>query len=287
MQLSTKQSRKRTKFQLDSDSDNNDVFMGFTHKGKLLGNSGEHDDFNEVISQDSDDDKNDRKNRKGFLNEEMVAKLNFGGGADDDGEEQGEKKKSRKEVLQEIMEKSKSYDAARKEMKQINLELQREVDTEFKDLFGVLKYDKGRGLYRDPETENAAMAEKLNKKIQENKIAKPKKPEELSFEQIAHSLKFAAKQQPVKPEEQLSAKEKAIARRQQLLKMMEDAKKEKEAAAEKTEGATSAIKDKREGKADQKREIAMAKMVKEQQDEDKQERKAQAAQDDLAGKIAS
>ena len=91
------------------------------------------------------------------------------------------------------MEKSKSYDAARKEMKQINMQLQGEVDTEFRDLFGLLKYDKRRGLYRDPETENATMAEKLNKKIQENKMAKPKKPEELSFEQIAHSLKFAAK----------------------------------------------------------------------------------------------
>ena len=87
VQLSTKQSRKRTKFQLGSDSDNNDVFMGFTHKGKLLGKSGEHDDFNEVISQDSDDDKNDRKNRKGFLNEEMVAKLNFGGGDDENADE--------------------------------------------------------------------------------------------------------------------------------------------------------------------------------------------------------
>ena len=67
------------------------------------------------------------------------------------------------------------------------------MDSEFKDLGGLLKYERGRGLYRDPETENATMAEKLNKKIQENKMAKPKKPEELSFEQIAHSLKFAAK----------------------------------------------------------------------------------------------
>ena len=52
-------------------------------------------------------------------------------------------------------------------------------------------------------------------------------------------------------------------------------------------GASSAIKSKREGKADEKREIAMAKMVKEHADEDKQERRAQAAQEDLASKIAS
>ena len=52
-QLSTKQTRKRTRFQLDSDDDddNGDVFMGFTHKGKLLGNGQDgRDDFNEDIS---------------------------------------------------------------------------------------------------------------------------------------------------------------------------------------------------------------------------------------------
>ena len=56
--------------------------------------------------------------------EEMVEKLNFGGGEDGDG--MGivkEKKKSRKEVFEEIIEKSKSFDAARKEMKQINMTL--------------------------------------------------------------------------------------------------------------------------------------------------------------------
>ena len=58
--FNTKASRKRTKFQLDdSDSDNGggDVFMGFTHKGKRLGEEDGRDDFNEHISQDSDDDK--------------------------------------------------------------------------------------------------------------------------------------------------------------------------------------------------------------------------------------
>ena len=48
--------------------------MGFTHKGKRL-DVNDHDDFNEDISADSDDDKNDRTKRKGFLNEEMVEKL--------------------------------------------------------------------------------------------------------------------------------------------------------------------------------------------------------------------
>ena len=109
--FNTKTSRKRTKFQLDSDDsegDGNDVFMGFTHKGKRL--MDDHDDFNEQIAQSSDDE-NDKD--KGKLNEEMVNRLNFGGG---EAQEEG-KKKTRKEIFQEIMEKSKSYEAARQEMK--------------------------------------------------------------------------------------------------------------------------------------------------------------------------
>ena len=82
--FNTKASRKRTKFQLDdsdSDADNGgDVFMGFTHKGKRLGEDEGRDDFNEHISQDSDDDKQVKSKRKGFLTDEMVARLNFGGG---------------------------------------------------------------------------------------------------------------------------------------------------------------------------------------------------------------
>ena len=180
--LSTKQARKRTKFQLDSDSDNNDVFVGFTHKGKLLG--AQHDDFNEDISQDSDDDKNDRNNRKGFLNEEMVEKLNFGGGENGDGMDMvKEKKKSRKEVFEEIIEKSKSYDAARKEMKQINMTMQRELNDDFQGLLKVLKYNKDTV---DPITENAALHEKMaNKKpvdAKTGKAAAKPKLEEQSYE---------------------------------------------------------------------------------------------------------
>lgn len=84
------------------------------------------DDFNEDISHDSDDEKNNRAERKGFLTDEMVQRMNFGGGEDAAGPEgNGElvTKKSRKEVFEEIMEKSKSYDAARKELKTINLNM--------------------------------------------------------------------------------------------------------------------------------------------------------------------
>ena len=89
--------------------------MGFTHKGKKL--IDEHDDFNDKIALSSDDEVDPDK---GALNDEMVNRLNFGGG--DEVAEEG-KKKTRKEVFQEIMEKSKTFDQARKEMKMVNTEL--------------------------------------------------------------------------------------------------------------------------------------------------------------------
>lgn len=76
-QLNTKTTRKRAKFNLDSDDDKDggDVFFGggFTHKGKLLE---VEDDFNEQISVSSDGEESPDK---GKLNEEMVNTMNFGG----------------------------------------------------------------------------------------------------------------------------------------------------------------------------------------------------------------
>ena len=159
--LSAKTSRKRTKFQLDSDSDgdNNDVFMGFTHKGKRLDVDADKDDFNEDISQESDDDKNDRKNRKGFLTEDMVNQMNFGGGEEVDDEGAPKVKKTRKEVFQEIMEKSKNYDAARKELKQINLKMVNELEEDYHSLIDKLKYS---GAPVDARSKNQELLDKIS-----------------------------------------------------------------------------------------------------------------------------
>ena len=63
------------------------------------------DDFNEEISNDSDDDKHDRNKRKGFLGQEVVEQMHFGGGEDQEGGEpvgpdgEKKKKKTRNEVF--------------------------------------------------------------------------------------------------------------------------------------------------------------------------------------------
>lgn len=113
------------------------MFMGFTHKGKLL-TEGVDDDFQEDIAQDSDDDKNDRAKRKGFLNEEMVERMNFGGGEENGAMDPLSRKKTRKEVFEEIIEKSRNYDAARKEMKVITQNVTKELDDDYQNLLQVL-----------------------------------------------------------------------------------------------------------------------------------------------------
>ena len=84
--------------------------------------------------------------------------MNFGGGDQDD--EGRDKKKTRKEVFEEIIEKSRSYDAARKELKQINLNMQKELDHDYQDLLGRLNY-KDKTIYA--QDANKALHEKLTK----------------------------------------------------------------------------------------------------------------------------
>jgi len=59
--------RKRSKFNLGSDDEDQDVMIGFTHKGHKLGDF--EDDFKEKIDMSSDEEEN---RDKGKLTEEMV-----------------------------------------------------------------------------------------------------------------------------------------------------------------------------------------------------------------------
>jgi nucleolar protein 14 len=104
---------------------------GFTHKGKPLA----EDDFDEQISASSDDESPD----KGKLTEEMVNTMNFGQG---DGQTSDERKKSRKEIFEEIIEKSKAYKEANKELKNINTELIKELDDDYLDIIGKLDFTR-------------------------------------------------------------------------------------------------------------------------------------------------
>ena len=66
-----KVSEKRSKFQLDSDDDEDgEVFMGFTHKGRKLSDADDRDDFREEIDNSSDNEETRRTKNTGFLVED-------------------------------------------------------------------------------------------------------------------------------------------------------------------------------------------------------------------------
>jgi len=98
--------------------------------------------------------------------------MNFGGGDAEENPEGVKVKKTRKEVFEEIMEKSKSYDDARKEMKTINLNMQKEMDDDHQDLLSLLVFKKNPKV--DPAAANKALLEKMAAKKTENTTEKPK-----------------------------------------------------------------------------------------------------------------
>lgn len=193
MHLKTNTTRKRTRFHLDSDDSDQDVYLGgFTHKGKQIEGD---DDFNEKIEHSSEDEGITDRPDKGYLPEEVVNELNFGGG-----EGQENHKKSRKEVFEEIMEKSKAFKEARKEVKNLNTELIQELDADFEDIQAMLNFSRKKD--EPSKNEAAAKAELEGKVFDSNRAA------------LQNDLRKA---QPVK--QVLTEHEQAQAKRKQLLEM--------------------------------------------------------------------
>jgi len=108
-----KVSKKRSKFNLEDSDGEDEQVLGFTHGGRRLE---VEDDFKEHISDSSDEGE---PGQKGYLDDEIVQRMNFGGGD----EEEAEGKKSRKEVFDEIISKSKAFKIVRSEARQVNEEL--------------------------------------------------------------------------------------------------------------------------------------------------------------------
>ena len=255
-----KHSRKREKFNLDSDeSEGGDVFLGngFTHRGKPLLND---DDFDEKIEASSDDERAD----KGNLNEDMVNEMNFGQGNEDAADE---KKKSRKEVFEEIIEKSKAYKEANKELKTINQELITELDDGYNDLLGMLDFTRKK---------NNGPAESSDPKIQK---ADEKGKE---FDKVQMSLKFDQKKAtPVQAA--LSEHDQAALRKRKIEETLNT-----QANAKVRDNSDSAEEDtgrKRDAKRKDKREVAIEKALKEQERIGKDTKKSEGAGEAVAGKV--
>jgi nucleolar protein 14 len=236
---------------------------GFTHKGRKLGEF--EDDFNEKVELSSEDEEEGGRRDKGKLTDEMVRGMNFGGGdmdeyADEDGQK---RKKTRKEVFDEIIEKSKAWNAAKQEMKEMNTGLKNELDGEFPDIVRLLDFDKKKP---DPIKKTAS--------------------DPLSYEEIAFGLRASARAAPVKQESKLTEHEQAVLRKQKLLEAEAQQKSEVEskAAFDANSDDEPATK-KREQKAQDKREAAIERHIEATKSEGKNDRKADDAAKALTDKL--
>lgn len=66
--------------------------------------------------------------------------MNFGRGKAMPDEDH--KEKSRKEVFEEIIEKSRAYKEANRDLKQVNTELIKELDDDYDDIVGLLDFSR-------------------------------------------------------------------------------------------------------------------------------------------------
>lgn len=84
-------------------------------------------------------------------------------------------------------------------------------------MIGHLKFKK------DPKVDPASVNKEISERItaMADKKKKVEKKEELSYDQIAFALKSQVKQAPVKTEDQMTDKEKALARKKKLLELQE------------------------------------------------------------------
>ena len=149
-----RQLKKSARFHLgDDDDDTGAGGVMLTHDGKVLG----EDDFDmggEGRGLDSDDDdddgggrRNGAKGKGGALSREMVQALHFGqgGGGDGTGHDasggdggQATPSKSRREIMEEMIAKSKAYKAERQKDKRTQDETTDKLDSDFASLQELL-----------------------------------------------------------------------------------------------------------------------------------------------------
>ena len=91
--------KRKSKFNLDGDSDGEEELNFLTHKGRRL-DIDKIDDFKDKISNSDNDNYSDDEMRKGIMGQEMVDSFHFGGGPERVNENM---KKTREERHAEIM----------------------------------------------------------------------------------------------------------------------------------------------------------------------------------------
>lgn len=117
----------------DGDGDGDDLFL--THRGARID---DYDRLNDDGALEPDDDVDDDHSRE--MDREIVNKLHFGGGANGSTAAMTDGKKSHKEIMQEVMLKSKMYKAERQKNKSAQDESTENLDDGFNDIRALLEF---------------------------------------------------------------------------------------------------------------------------------------------------
>lgn len=132
-----KSHKKNSMFDLEEDDDDGN-FEGLTHGGKSLTfDDMPVDDFQEQDLEAEDSDGSERGQQR------LKRLRSMAGGAGEADDDEPERKKTKKEVMEEIIAKSKTHKFERQQAKEEDEDLRAELDKELPDLQLLLRQNKG------------------------------------------------------------------------------------------------------------------------------------------------
>ncbi|KAG5189025.1 nucleolar protein 14 [Tribonema minus] len=170
-------SGRNTAFNLDDDDDDGGELL--THKGQALGVGGGYDSDSYAAGRGAGDAADDDE---AGLNKEVVNRLHFGGGERDAGRPQD--RKSRKDIMEEIIAKSKLRKADKSRSKDEQEETREKLDAEFGDLLGMLEQRPTRAATgekaRAPLDEYDVMTKELTFESRAQASDRTRTPEEIA-----------------------------------------------------------------------------------------------------------
>lgn len=207
-QQAIRTSKKNTMFNLEDDSGDE---MQLTHGGRALqlDESMLKDDFEENLSASESDEfeaQDDRARKR--------MRLDADSGDDDENSNEDDaqpaRKKSKKEVMQEVMAKSKAYKAARQAAKEDDDELRLELDKDMSGFYVALKSQKPppRQLPSPPVTDSEPAMDPSRAAML---AGKSREEAEREYEANVRELKIEARSKPsvrTKTDEEIAAEEK-------------------------------------------------------------------------------
>lgn len=155
----------------------------------------------------------------GLLDQKTVDELHFGGGGGDGGGGDGERKKTKREIMDEIISRSKQSKYERKVETQHQADLIQQVDEQFKEITAMLPMTKGRKRNQPQEMPDGI------EQVEDKKEAADKRYEMDEYDLLVKELRASARD--VKASDKLKSKEDEAKLRVERLKILEMMREER------------------------------------------------------------